>query len=485
MIETILIYPLIISIILIILKSKWLNNVLLCSYSLVIGYNSLTIYNELINKGKIGYNKFGAYFNIDNLNILFLLVLAIIFIGICFYNIKYVKELEKDKTEHTYYTVSLILFVFSMTGTILSANLGLSWVLLEATTLVSTYLIYINKTRDAIEATWKYIFICSIGIALAFVGIIILSIGMGELNTLFYEELYSNASQIDPFWLNLSFIFILIGIGTKMGLAPIHAWLPDAHSEAPSPISALLSATLLNSAFIIILRMYKLMEITNNSYYPKILLIFMGLLSLFITAIFVFNIHNYKRMLGYSSIENMGIIVIGIAIGGIGIYAALLHLISHSFLKASSFLTAGNILKMFQTIKIDEVRGIIAINNKTGWLWMICMFGILGFPPSPIFISEFLMIKAMLINNQISLLIVFVLLLTIIIYGMSKVSIQMCFGNSNIEIISEKDNAKIKLPLSMYLPQIIFLIFILILGIYIPSNINDLIDNAAKAISLM
>lgn len=478
MIETILIFPLIVSLILFFTKSKKLNNLIIIGYSFILLFNSIMIYSKLLSNNNSPIIKFWDYINIDSLNILFLLVLAIIFTGVAIYNQAFMKNIDIDDTEHSFYSIGILLFIFSMVGAILSGNLALSWIFIEATTLVSAYLVYFNKTKDAIEATWKYVFICSIGIAIAFVGIIFLSIAMGEVNTLFFNELYSNANKILPFWLQLSFVFILIGFGTKVGLAPVHTWLPDAHSEAPSPISALLSATLLNSAFLIILRVYKLMELTNTEYYAKILLIVMGFISLFITAIFMFKVINYKRMLAYSSIENMGIIAIGIAIGGLGIYAALLHLISHSLIKSSFFLTSGNILKLYKTKHIDEVNGLIKQDKTTGWLWIVCFTAIIGLPPSSIFISEFLLLKELFISNQIPLMIMFLVFLTIIMAGMGKSIIKMSFNKNNSTNPHCANNS-----VWMYLPQIVFMTIVLVLGVYMPPFVNQLIKNAAITIA--
>jgi len=480
MIEVILLFPLIACLILFLIKSKKLNNFALITYSIIHLFISISLYLRGINLNTPTKNLFGLYFNIDSLNILFLLILSVIFAGVAFYNRSYFKNTTRSNKSLTYYSIALLLFVFSMTGTILSTNLGLSWVFIEATTLASAYLIYFNKTNNSLEAAWKYVFICSIGISLAFVGIILLSIGTGSINSLFFNDLYINAAKIVPFWLKLSFVFVLVGFGTKMGLAPVHSWLPDAHSEAPSPISALLSATLLNSAFLIILRLYKLMELTHLEHFAKIMLFSMGLLSLFITAVFVFNINNYKRMLAYSSIENMGIIALGIAVGGVGIYAAMLHLLAHSLLKSSFFLTAGNILKQFKTKKIDEISGILKQNKLTGWLWASCFIGIAGIPPSPLFISEFLLLKTMFEKDMIILAVVFSVLLTVIIYGIGKSVIKMSFGD-----VHKTENATIKLSLGMYIPQIIFITASLILGIYMPSFVNQIIHNAALAVSIL
>jgi hydrogenase-4 component F len=483
MIELILIFPIIACIALLYTKSIKLNNFAVLSYAILHLFASLYFCFKF-NYTRTSNNLFDLYFKVDDLNFLFLLLLSVIFFGFSIYNNGFIKNREMQNNELKYYSAGILVFIFSITGSILSTNLGLSWVFIEATTLASAYLIYFNKTKHAIEAAWKYVFICSIGIALAFVGIILLSIATGKLNSLFFNELYANASTINHFWLNLSFVFILVGIGAKMGLAPVHFWLPDAHSEAPSPVSALLSATLLNTAFLIILRVYKLMNLANSDHYAKVLLVIMGLLSLFIAAVFIYKINNYKRMLAYSSIENMGIIAIGTAIGGLGLYAALLHMIGHSLIKSAYFLTSGNILKIFKTKKINEVSGILKIDKITGWLWILCFVGIVGLPPSPLFISEFLLLKVLLEKNHFIIVAIFLILLTIILYGMSKAVINMSFGNIKIDDtegnsnFKEKFMALNKMSPSLYVPQIIIITISFIIGIYIPPFLNTLIKNA-------
>jgi hydrogenase-4 component F len=479
MIETILNFPIIISLFLLIFKSKKLNNFGVITYSIIHLVSSFCLYLNIAEFKAPTKNLFEIYFRVGHLNILFLMILSAIFAGVVVYSRSYFKTSDISAKEHTYYSMGILFFVFAMTGTILSTNLGLSWVFIEATTLASAYLIYFNKTKHALEASWKYVFICSIGISLAFVGIILLTIGTGKINSLFFDDLYINANKIVPIWLKLSFVFILVGFGTKMGLAPVHAWLPDAHSEAPSPISALLSATLLNSAFLIILKFYKLMELTHLDNYARILLLAMGLLSLFITAVFVFNINNYKRMLAYSSIENMGIISIAIAVGGLAVYAAMLHLLAHSLIKAAFFLTAGNILKLFKTKNINDISGIVKQDKLTGWLWVSCFVGIAGIPPSPLFLSEFLILRAMFEENYIILAVIFSVLLTVIIYGIGKSVIKMNFGN--IKAVKEFST----LSKGMYLPQLIFIAISIIMGIYMPPFINGILHNAALAASTL
>ncbi len=466
MISLILIFPIIACLILFLIKNRSLNNLMItlyafihiiCSICLCIGYNPFDIKQNL--------------FAADELNKIFLIVLSVVYLAVAIYNNGYMKDDKSLTKKLRHYSYAVLLFVLSMTGAILSTNLGITWIFIEATTLASAYLIYFYKTKHSIEAAWKYVFICSIGIALAFVGIILLTIATGNLNSLFYNDLYSNAQNFDVFWLKLSFVFILFGIGTKMGLAPVHFWLPDAHAQSPSPISALLSATLLNSAFLMILKVFKIIIVAGCDNYARIMLFAMGFLSLFVAAVFVYHINNYKRMLAYSSIENMGILAIGTALGGVGMFAAIIHLIGHSFIKASFFMTSGNILKIFETKKIKSITGLLEKDNTTGWLWILSCLGIVAFPPSVLFISEYLIVKTMLQLRHYWMCTGFLLLLTIVIYGLSKAVFTM-------SVKSGKNQEKVKLSWTMYVPQIVLLIIAFVMGVYLPYY--EVIANAVK-----
>lgn len=470
MINLLLIFPIVATLLLVILKNKWLNNATLIVYALMHFVLSCTY---LVNPSLIEKTQ---YFAIDSTNFIFMMLLSIVFLAVAIYNNGYMRHSEASARSLSHYSGMTLIFVMAITGAILSNNLGLSWVFIEATTLASAYLICFNKTKHSIEAAWKYVFICSIGIALAFVGIILLTIATGSVNTLAFNDLYIHAQSFNHFWLKLSFVFILFGIGTKMGLAPVHFWLPDAHSEAPTPISALLSAALLNSAFLIILKVYRIVLLAGCESFAKIMMLAMGFISLFITAVFIYYITNYKRMLAYSSVENMGILVIGTALGGIAMYAAILHMIAHSLIKASFFLTSGNVLDIYNTKKIKSVSGILKLDKTTGWLWIFSFLGIAAFPPSLLFISEFLMIKTMVVQKQFVLCVFFVVLLTIILFGLAKTIIRMSFGEPNEKKIDMyNDNVK-KLSVGMYLPQIVMLLSAFALGCYVPPCVNNLIN---------
>lgn len=466
MINLILLFPLLACLILFIFKKGFLNNLMINIYAIL---HFIASAGFLFGKDLIPAWKSCSFFAVNNRNIVFLVVMSIVFLGMAIYNNGYMKNDEADSRKVRHYTYMVLLFVLSMTGAILSTNLGAAWVFIEGTTLASAYLIYFHKTKHSIEAAWKYVFICSIGIALAFVGIILLTIATGNLNSLYYEDLYNNAQLFNPFWLKLSFVFILFGIGTKMGLAPVHFWLPDAHAQAPSPISALLSATLLNSAFLMILNVFGIMTAAGVDGYARLMMLTMGFLSIFVTAVFVYHINNYKRMLAYSSIENMGILIIGAALGGVAAAAAIIHLIGHSLIKASFFLTSGNILEIYGTKKIKSVTGLLKTDKKTGWLWILSFLGIAAFPPSVLFISEFIIVKTMFAEGKFFLCALFLILLTIVLFGLAKAVIRMSFSPAVEEVKS------MKLGWTMYVPQIVMLLLALVLGIYMPEYIIGLV----------
>ena len=209
----------------------------------------------------------------------------------------------------------------------------------------------------------------------------------------------------------------------------------------------------------------------------------MGFLSLFITAVFVYHINNYKRMLAYSSIENMGILIIGLALGGVGAAAAMIHLVGHSLIKASFFLTSGNILHIYDTKKIKSVQDLLKVDNKTGWLWVLSLIGIVAFPPSVLFISEFYMVKTMFISHKFLLCTVFLLLLTIILYGLAKAVIKMCFSSLQEEKRDELVAVAKNIDWTMYVPQFILLIFAFVLGVYMPENFVYLINSTVLGLN--
>jgi len=468
MIAILLLFPVAAAILLLIARSRIFNMVLMLGYSIMhlVLSISFCIYPA----------SFTQYFKTDDLNRLFLIVLSVVFAGVSLNLLEFLRNSNEPARKQSLFIANVLIFVAAMTGVILSTHLALLWVFVEATTLSSSYLIYFSRSESALEATWKYLFICSIGISMAFVGIILLSMGLGGNNSLFFNDLYAQAKNINPFWLKLAFPFMLAGFGTKVGFAPVHAWLPDAHSEAPSPVSALLSGTLLNAALLAILRIDKLMYLAGMKWYAQNLLLVIGFISIFVSAVYIINIKNYKRMLAYSSIENMGIIAIALGIGGIGIFAAILHIIAHSLTKAAFFLTSGTILHRFHSKSIMGVKGLLKTDPAAGWLWLLCFAGIVGIPPFPIFLSEFLIVKGMIDSGMIIQMVIFLLLLTIIMAGIGRVVLRMSFGEQQPGTDGHREG------ILAYVPQFVFIALLLALGFSIPNAIYTLILKAAAVL---
>ena len=473
MTELLLLFPLAACLVLFFVKSKFLNVFFLNLYALLhISVTACYFFKPEVANILPGLK----YFSVDGLNLIFLAVLSVVFAASTVYNNGYIANKNFDAKTSTKYISAILLFVFSMSGAILSSNLAVAWVFVEATTLASGYLIYFKKTKHSLEAAWKYIFICSIGIALAFVGIILLSTAAGDYNSLEYVDLYNNARFFSPFWLKIAFVFILFGIGTKTGLAPMHFWLPDAHAQAPSPVSALLSASLLNCAYLIIVRVYKVLILAGCAEQAKIMLLLTGFLSVFVAAVFLYSSKNYKRMLAYSSIENMGILAIGTAMGGFAMYAAILHMIGHSLVKASFFLTSGNILTMFRSKKVKSACGVMRVESRTAWLFTACCFAIVATPPSLLFISEFLLLKQMFIDKQYVLAILLLILLTIVIFGITTTVFKIVFSEGQKSGLETAVANKSKIRPCMIVPQVVLLLIVFVLGLFIPERLNDLIN---------
>ena len=421
-----------------------------------------------------------SYFVLDQLNAPFLLVFSAVHLAISFYNLGFAgfKEESDNQSNRWYYGLFMLLFAGSINGILLSAHLGLLWVFVEASTLTSAVLIYYYGKRTSIEAVWKYVFICSIGISFVFIGIILLSVSAGEVKSLFFSDLNGAAKSLNYFWLKLAIPFLLIGFGTKMGLAPMHNWLPDAHSEAPSPVSAMLSAALLNGAFMGILRIYKIIVTANPIPYFNNILLIMGFVSIFISAVFIMNARNYKRMLAYSSIEHMAIAAIGAALGGAALFAVFLHIAGHSLGKAAFFLNSGNIYSLTHSKKIKNVSGLFSSSAPTAWLWIFSFLAICAFPPFCTFVSEFIIIREMMKSHPV-LMVFFIIFLTLIMFGMARNVLKMVSGPARPESSLKRE----KFSLLCIVPQAGLLLCAVVLGIWMPDSVKLVLERAAEFLS--
>jgi hydrogenase-4 component F len=428
----------------------------------------------------------GTWIGLDALSAIFLLLTSLLFFLVTIYALGYVsrepvtphKDYEGDsffKNEpESVFTGSILFLLSAMTVAILSRNIALQWVAIEATTLASAPLIYFHQNRRSLEAAWKYLILCSVGIAMALLGIFFVRMaaeaGEGHLTI---DWLLQDAPGLSHKWLGVAFIFMLVGYGTKMGLAPLHTWLPDAHSEAPSPVSALLSGALLNCAFMGILRLQQICVAAGMGTFGGDLLILFGLFSMVVAAVFILRQVDYKRMLAYSSVEHMGILAIGIGLGSLGLFGSFLHALNHSVSKALMFLAAGNILTRFHTKDTTKIRGLCHTLPSTGVLWVVGFLAVTGSPPFGTFVSEFTILRACLEQGRWLIAGVYVLALLVVFVGMSSIVLRMALGKS-------EEEAVVREPLTSIVPPAVFAVLAVILGVYLPGPIAERLHGAAQ-----
>lgn len=343
------------------------------------------------------------------------------------------------------YIALLTLFVLAMSVTVTANNLGVLWIAVEATTLATTFLVAFYAKPGSLEAAWKYLILCSTGIALGLIGLLLAyyagqSSGVPGAATLNWSELLSAGALLSPQLMKLAFIFMLIGYGTKAGLAPLHSWLPDAHSAAPAPISGLLSGILLPVALVAILRFKQIVDASlGGPAWTGSLLIIFGTMSVLISAAFILVQYDYKRLLAYSSIEHMGIIAISFGVGGIAAVAGVIHLVAHALIKSSLFFGAAPIVERFKSTKFANVSGVATALPYTGALLLVGLFALLAAPPSPLFLSEYILVSVLVGTHPILAALV-IMALTIIAAGFIRQLMPFLFASKDTApvVVTEK-----------------------------------------------
>lgn len=380
------------------------------------------------------------------------------------------------------FQIFINLFIGSMLLAVSANNVGLMWIAIEATTIFSAFIIPLKVTKTSVEASWKYILICSVGIALAFAGTVLAYFDFVTLsgraeNALNWTVLLRIASGLHPEVMRLAFVFLLIGYGTKAGLAPMHTWLPDAHSEAPAPLSATMSGILLAVALYAILRWKVVVDATLGTGYTDNLLLVLGMLSLLIASFSMVLSKNYKRLLAYSSIEHTGLTCLGLALGPLGTFAALFHLVNHSLAKSMLFLLSGRILHRYQSTDIAQVKGLIRVMPLTGSLFATGILAIVGLPPFGIFVSEFTLIRAGFETGHPWLMGVVLALLAVAFVVLLKVLNKMLYGPSPEGIpVGEADKWHIGL-------LFLSVALLLILGLTLPAPLMTLINQSVAIVT--
>ena len=373
---------------------------------------------------------------------------------------------------------ALLSFLAAMSLVAVSHHFGLLWVAIEATTLTSAPLIYFHRHQRSLEATWKYLVIGSVGIAVALLGTFFLAAAARGTSDgpAVLEGLVRRGPELDPTWLKAAFIAMLVGYGTKVGLAPMHSWLPDAHSEAPSLVSALLSGALLNTAFLGILRLFQVLAAAGLADFARDLLLLFGFVSMGVAAAFIVRQTDFKRMLAYSSVEHMGIIAIGIGLGGAAPFGAMLHAVNHSVAKGMLFLVAGNILGLYRTKAIHEVNGLLRIVPATGALWLVGFLAITGTPPFGAFLSEFAILRGAIDAGRWAVATGFLALLAVVFVGMASAFLRMAQGPA------EDGRRAARETLLSVAPPAVLGAVALLLGLYVPPGLADVAHEAARAV---
>ena len=370
-------------------------------------------------------------------------------------------------------------FMFTMLLALTTNNMGLLWVAMEAATLSTVLLVTLYRTPASLEAGWKYFILCGVGIAQALFGTILLYfaaervLGAEGVTALLWTHLDAVKSQLEPSVLALAFVFLLVGYGTKVGLAPLHSWLPDAHAEGPTPISAVLSGLLLNFAIYAVERCKVLVEGAFHSPLPSRMLMGFGLLSVVLGAFFLFRQRDIKRLFAYSSIEHMGIITFAFGMGGpVATFAALLHMTVHSLTKSSIFFTVGHAAQKAGSQLMDDIRGLITLSPTVGWGLMLGALAILGLPPFGVFASEFLIITTAMRAQPWATPILLIAL---------GVAFAAIFGRVQPMVFGETDAQRLPHPPAL-LPVFAHLAIVLILGLYIPPYLAHWYQAAASFI---
>ncbi len=455
-------------------------NVAGASGTFVVG---LVVTAAVVARGPLG--ALGTFLYADALSALLVLIISLVGFACAIYSVGYMgHELEAGHFPASRlrpYYAFFHAFVFTMLLVAVSNNLGVLWIAIEATTLASAFLVGFYGKETSLEAAWKYLIIGSVGITLALLGTILVYFSsvsaLGASSTaLDWTTLVAHAGDLDPLVLKLAFVFVVVGYGTKAGLAPMHTWLPDAHSQAPTPVSALLSGVLLNCALYGILRFHAIVAGSGASFSGSFLVVF-GLASLGIAAPFVLIAKDYKRLLAYSSVEHVGIVALGVGFGGaLGLFGGLLHMFNHAVAKSLMFFVAGNVNLKYGTRRVEAVRGVLRTMPLTGVLMLVGLFAITGSPPFSLFISEFSILNAGFLASRFVAVGLYLLFLLLVFVGFLLAFGGMAFGTP-----PEGMRAREVSPWNSA-AMVLLVAFVATMGVYVPGFFVDLLAQAGATI---
>jgi hydrogenase-4 component F len=372
----------------------------------------------------------GWWLAVDPLGGFFLTILAHTFVLVVLYSPSFLQQMrgrEYDHSKRLFYP-ALNFYLLANTLVLIVQQFAILWVVLELTTFSLVPLIFFYRSKESLEAVWKYLFLVSLGLVFLFVGVLFLGIsarGVSDYAAFSVARMTEAAPQLNPLWLKASFVFVLVGLSAKIGLAPMHPGDIDATSNAPAPVAALMAGSLRSTAVLVLLRFYQVVARTDVQPFAQKLLIFAGLLSLGVSAVYIWHNRNFKRLLAYSSVEHLGIIALGVGIGGLALLGALLHLLFNSLGKAALFFMAGNIHRSYGSREIDAITDLLRRLPWSGFVWALAFLYIIGTPPFGIFFSELFVLRGMIQTANWFSLFIFLALLMVIFIGMSRAVLRM------------------------------------------------------------
>ena len=422
----------------------------------------------------------GQYLLVDDLNKVFIVLTTFVGFTTSVFSASYIgHEIETGRLTPAFlrfYHAMYQTLMFAMNLALVANNIGLMWVAVEVATLTTVLMVGIYRTHEALEAAWKYFILGSVGIALALFGTILVYMAarpvIGEgLDAMVWTVLVKRAAAFDPALLNVAFVFLLLGYGTKVGLAPLHAWLPDAHAEGPTPISAVLSGLLLNVALYALLRFKMMLAVSVGTIAPGPLMVVMGLISVIFASLMLYRRRDIKRMFAYSSIEHMGIIVFAFGMGGpLANFAGLLHMTMHSLTKSAIFFAVGHVAQVKGTQKIADIGGLTVTNPVLGWGLMLGVVAIVGLPPLGIFMSEFLVVSSTFARAP--------WLAAILVLGI-LIALGGLLSRINLVMFGEPKGVTRPAEAS-YVPMFTHLALVFMAGVYLPSALVAGFQNVAR-----
>lgn len=365
-----------------------------------------------------------SFFRFDGLAVIMILTLAIIAIASFVHSNKYIsaENIANSSKIRAQYRGAMQMLTMALTMSYVSVHIALTWVFVEITTLSASALIFYRRNAGSIEATWKYVFACSVSLVFVYVGILFMSLAMGTNATagLTIDAINANIAQLDKFWLKMAFIFIFVGYTAKASLVPMFTAGIDAKDKAPTPAAAMMSSVLMNAGFVGFYRIYAIVAHTEVKHWVDMVLLLTGLISILVAAVYLVKVDNVKRLFAYSSVEHMGVVVIGVAMGGIGLYAAILHLVLHSFVKSAIFLHIGQLYRVYGSKMISHMGKYFNTSGVGGSFLILAMLCITAMPPSGMFMTELMIFRSMIDAESWAVLIITMILLTTIVWAIGR-----------------------------------------------------------------